>query len=141
MSTALDGFLGATYRERFDNQPGGDGIRVRYLRLKGAEIGFRQSHRSFQKLTGESRRIQPKMSRPPDDRFDARNDAAGFDIEKSLGTVEKGKIADLVLLDANPLTDINNTRKIDAVIVGGKYLPKETLKKMLAEVEAVANKK
>ena len=69
------------------------------------------------------------------------NPARYFDMEKSLGTVEKGKIADLVLLDANPLTDINNTRKIDAVIVGGKYLPKETLQKMLVEVEAVANKK
>ena len=69
------------------------------------------------------------------------NPAKYFDMEKSLGTVEKGKIADLVLLDANPLTDINNTRKIAAVIVGGRYLPKETLQKMLAEVEAVANKK
>jgi len=69
------------------------------------------------------------------------NPAKYFDLEKSLGTVEKGKMADLLLLDANPLTDINNTRKIDAVIVGGRYLPKEMLQKMLAEVEAVANKK
>ena len=69
------------------------------------------------------------------------NPAIYFDLEKSLGTVEKGKIADLVLLDANPLTDINSTRRIDAVIVGGRYLPKETLQKMLAEVEAMVNKK
>lgn len=40
----------------------------------------------------------------------------------SLGTVERGKIADLVLLDANPLEDIRNTRKIHAVIVGGKLV-------------------
>jgi imidazolonepropionase-like amidohydrolase len=51
------------------------------------------------------------------------NPAKYFDMEKSLGTVEKGKMADLVLLDANPLTDINNTRKIAAVISGGRYLP------------------
>ncbi len=69
------------------------------------------------------------------------NPAKYFDMEKSLGTVVKGKIADLVLLDANPLTDINNTRKIYAVIVGGKYLPMETLQNLLADVEAVANKK
>jgi imidazolonepropionase-like amidohydrolase len=69
------------------------------------------------------------------------NPAEYFDLEKSLGTVEKGKMADLVLLDANPLTDINNTRKIAAVILGGRYLPKGTLQKMLAEVEAGANKK
>ena len=33
----------------------------------------------------------------------------------SLGTIEKGKIADMVLLDANPLTDIRNTQRINAV--------------------------
>lgn len=38
----------------------------------------------------------------------------------SLGTVERGKIADLVLLDADPLEDIRNTKKIHAVIVGGE---------------------
>ena len=69
------------------------------------------------------------------------NPAEYFDLEKSLGTVEKGKMADLVLLDANPLTEINNTRKIAAVILGGKYLPQETLQEMLAEVEAMGNKK
>ncbi len=69
------------------------------------------------------------------------NPAKYFDMEKSLGSVEKGKMADLVLLDTNPLTDINNTRKIAAVISGGRYLPKETLQKMLAEVEAIVKKK
>jgi imidazolonepropionase-like amidohydrolase len=61
--------------------------------------------------------------------------------EKDLGTVEKGKIADLVLLDASPLADINNTRKIDAVVTGGKLLGKAELQKMLAEIEAMAGKK
>jgi len=46
-----------------------------------------------------------------------------------------------VLLDANPLKDINNTRKIAAVIARGRYLPKEALQKMLADVEALVNKK
>jgi imidazolonepropionase-like amidohydrolase len=61
--------------------------------------------------------------------------------EKDLGTVEKGKIADLVLLDANPLDDIGNSRKIDAVVTGGKLLPRGELQKMLADVEALAGKK
>jgi imidazolonepropionase-like amidohydrolase len=61
--------------------------------------------------------------------------------EKDLGTVEKGKIADLVLLDANPLEDIGNSRKIEAVVFGGKLLPKAELEKMLGNIEALANKK
>jgi hypothetical protein len=50
-----------------------------------------------------------------------------LDAAESLGTVESGKIADLVLLEANPLFDIRNTRKIAAVVWGGKYLSKTRL--------------
>ena len=57
----------------------------------------------------------------------------------SLGTIEKGKIADLVLLEANPLQDISNTRKIAAVVVGGKLLVKSELQGMLGKVEGEAN--
>jgi hypothetical protein len=60
--------------------------------------------------------------------------------DKDQGTVEKGKLADLVLLDANPLEDINNSRKIDAVVFGGKLLPKAELQKMLTDLEAAAKK-
>lgn len=59
----------------------------------------------------------------------------------SLGTIEKGKIADMVLLDANPLTDIRNTQRINAVFVNGKYLSKETLKAMLDNAATFVNKK
>ena len=41
----------------------------------------------------------------------------------SLGTIEKGKIADMVPLGANPLEDINHTRKINSVVLGGKLIP------------------
>ncbi|HEV8582652.1 MAG TPA: amidohydrolase family protein [Thermoanaerobaculia bacterium] len=61
--------------------------------------------------------------------------------EKDLGTVEKGKIADLVVLDANPLEEIGNTRKIDSVVTGGKLHPKSELQKMLADIETMAGKK
>jgi imidazolonepropionase-like amidohydrolase len=60
--------------------------------------------------------------------------------EKDLGTVEPGKLADLVLLDADPLADIHNTAKIAAVVANGRLLPRRELDRMLAEVEA-ANKK
>jgi len=42
----------------------------------------------------------------------------------SLGTIARGKLADLILLDANPLADIRNTRRIARVIVNGQVLPK-----------------
>jgi imidazolonepropionase-like amidohydrolase len=54
------------------------------------------------------------------------------------GVVEKGRVADLVLLDANPLQDIGNTRKIFAVVVGGKYYSREALDGMLQQVEKMA---
>jgi len=49
------------------------------------------------------------------------------------GTVENGKFADLVLLDANPLDDIRNTRKIRAVILGGKLLDRDALIVLVAQ--------
>jgi imidazolonepropionase-like amidohydrolase len=41
-------------------------------------------------------------------------------IAKNFGTLEKGKVADLVVLDRNPLDDIRNSRSIHAVYIGGK---------------------
>jgi len=52
---------------------------------------------------------------------------------ESLGAVESGKIADLVLLDANPLTDIRNARKIAAVVFGGKYLSRPRLQTLTSQ--------
>lgn len=43
------------------------------------------------------------------------------------GTVEKGKLADLVILDADPLADIHNIRKIRSVIAGGKMVDPSSL--------------
>jgi imidazolonepropionase-like amidohydrolase len=61
--------------------------------------------------------------------------------EKDLGTVEAGKIADLVLLDANPLDNIGNTRKIAAVVYGGRVFDRSALDGMLAKVEDLAARK
>jgi imidazolonepropionase-like amidohydrolase len=66
------------------------------------------------------------------------NPAKFLGMEDKLGTIEKGKLADLVLLDANPLDDIRNTEKIAAVIVNGRYLSRVELDKMLAGVEGAA---
>ncbi len=56
------------------------------------------------------------------------------------GTVEVGKVADLVLLDRDPLADIHNTTSIRAVILGGKLMPRASLDALLEEAEATAAK-
>lgn len=62
------------------------------------------------------------------------NPAKFMEKEDQFGSVEKGKEADLVLLEANPLADITNTTKIDSVIIGGKVLDKEDRQAMLDEL-------
>jgi imidazolonepropionase-like amidohydrolase len=54
------------------------------------------------------------------------------------GTIGEGKIADLLLLDANPLEDIHNTEKIRAVILRGKLLDRNCLDELLAKEEIFA---
>lgn len=52
--------------------------------------------------------------------------------EKDLGTVEKGKVADLLVLDADPLADISNFRKLRSVIRGGVLRSIEELRAVAA---------
>jgi imidazolonepropionase-like amidohydrolase len=60
------------------------------------------------------------------------NPARVLDMTDSLGTVEVGKLADLVLLDADPLADIRNTQKIRAVIANGRLYRRAELDQLLA---------
>jgi imidazolonepropionase-like amidohydrolase len=52
-------------------------------------------------------------------------------IQRDFGSVETEKVANLVLLDANPADDIRNTEKIRAVILRGKFLSREALEELL----------
>jgi hypothetical protein len=63
------------------------------------------------------------------------NGPAFFNQSKLYGAVAKQKNADLLILNANPLLDINNTKKIDAVINKGKYLNRKYLDNLLADTE------
>jgi imidazolonepropionase-like amidohydrolase len=58
--------------------------------------------------------------------------------EHDLGTVETGKIADLVLLDGSPLESIANTQRVNAVVRAGVYLDRAELDKLLTQAKTAA---
>jgi len=59
------------------------------------------------------------------------NNARALGRDDQLGTIEPGKLADLVLLDANPLERISNTRKIAKVFRGGLAVDPERILKLV----------
>ena len=65
-----------------------------------------------------------------------RNPAEYFGTPDEFGTVQVGRRADLILLNANPLLDIANAQQIDGVMVRGEWLPQAELQSRLDEIAA-----
>ena len=65
-----------------------------------------------------------------------RNVAAFLGTSATAGTVEAGKRADLVLVSGNPLVDVTNASRIDGVMLGGRWLPREEIDRRLAALVA-----
>ncbi len=61
--------------------------------------------------------------------------AAYFKMDDKIGTIEEGKIADLILLNANPLKDIRNTTQIESVIKDGKLHDRKVLDSLKSKLE------
>jgi hypothetical protein len=68
------------------------------------------------------------------------NPAKFLEMENTLGSIEPGKIADLVLLSQNPLKDIRNTRKISMVLANGRVFDRPALDQILTNVELAAKR-
>jgi imidazolonepropionase-like amidohydrolase len=66
-------------------------------------------------------------------RFLGRDDADGF------GTLEPGRLADIVLLDADPLADIANTQRISAVVTNGRLLDRAELNRLLEQARSAVS--
>ncbi len=66
------------------------------------------------------------------------NPAVFYDKRGDYGTVESGRIADLVLLQANPLDKISNTRSIAGVIADGRYFSAQDLDQLRLHLKQLA---
>lgn len=106
--------------------------------LAGTDFGARLIYPGFS-LHDELQLLVKEIGLTPMEALQSAtlNPARFFGLEDSLGTIAPGKIADLLLLDANPLEDIGNTKKIAAVVVAGKFLDRPALDALLAQAEKV----
>lgn len=66
------------------------------------------------------------------------NPPAYFGLEQDYGEVAAGKVADLILLDADPLEDIRNTQRIEAVVFNGHLYDRQALDEIASHVEKQA---
>lgn len=102
--------------------------------LAGTDVGLRYIFPGFS-LHDELELLVASGLTPMEALQTATANPARFLGQEDLGTIETGKSADLVLLDADPLANIRSTRRIQAVVANGRLLRRADLDRMLAEVE------
>jgi imidazolonepropionase-like amidohydrolase len=69
------------------------------------------------------------------------NPANFYHRRDDFGTIQTGRIADLVLLDANPLENIVNTRTIAGVVADGRYMSRDELDRLRSRLKQLAASK
>lgn len=68
------------------------------------------------------------------------NPARFLNLTDSYGGVRAGKVADLVILEGNPLEDIKNTQRINSVVVAGRFLPSDERLALLEQIAAAVGR-
>ncbi|MFC2165376.1 amidohydrolase family protein [Acidobacteriota bacterium] len=108
--------------------------------LAGTDIGVPLGYPGFS-LHEELQHFVEKIGMTPMEAIESatRLPSEFMGMDDSLGTLEAGKTADLIVLDENPLTNIANTLKINAVVVGGILYIQSDLQEMLASVKQKAS--
>lgn len=101
--------------------------------LAGTDVGVRYVYPGFSLHDELELLVQAGLSPLEALRTATVNPVRFLGFADSLGTIRLGSIADLVLLDSNPLEDIRSTRRIAAVVLRGKLLDRAVLDGMLAE--------
>lgn len=62
-----------------------------------------------------------------------------FGLANDYGSLDEGKVADLVILEANPLLDITNTKQISMIVYNGNFYNRQDLNNLLVYVERMAS--
>ncbi|WP_328992547.1 amidohydrolase family protein [Kribbella sp. NBC_01245] len=118
------------YRQRFAGELFRAGVPV----LAGTDTGTPYSVPGFA-LHEELELLVTAGATPLQALQAATREPARF-LGQQTGKVAPGNHADLVVLDADPLADIRNTRRIDSVVAAGRVIGSAERKRMLADVEA-----
>ncbi|WP_133804974.1 amidohydrolase family protein [Kribbella caucasensis] len=120
------------YRQRFVGELFAHGVPV----LAGTDTGTPYSVPGFS-LHQELELLVGAGATPRQALYAATVEPARFlGLGDDLGSVTPRTIADLVVLDADPLTDIRNTRRIHSVVTRGRVISPQARSRMLADVEA-----
>ncbi|HEX5703217.1 MAG TPA: amidohydrolase family protein [Pyrinomonadaceae bacterium] len=98
--------------------------------VAGTDVFESPATRDFPNLHSEMELLVNKVGLTPLEAITTatRNGAQVLGIADSVGTVATGKIADLVILSADPTIDIRNTTRIEYVVKGGKVHQRDTSK-------------
>lgn len=123
----------------FDERLVGELFRAGVPMLAGTDVGNPYCFPGFSLHDELAMRVESGVSPLAALQAATRNAALFMGATDRYGSVKPGMIADLVLLDADPLTDIHNTTRISAVFLGGKEFDRAALDALLSQAEKTAS--